>query len=93
MAERPVRAVDDQPGTPGGGSVLGGQKVMTLRISSEHHAALVCIAGLRGTSVTAEVREAIGAYIARRRRDPKFQQRLREYRAKQDAIYESLTAS
>lgn len=68
-------------------------KAMTLRITDEQHAGLTWIAKLNGTSVTAEVRTAVANYIENRRRDPRFQERLRRHRAEQEAIYDRLAAT
>lgn len=66
------------------------EKVMTLRISDEQHAALAWIAKLNGSSITEEIRVAIRSFIENRRRDPAFQERLRAHRAQQEALHKRL---
>lgn len=65
-------------------------KSMTLRISSSQLIGLKFMAAVRGTSVNAEVREAIDSYIKARSRDPQFQERLQRRRAEQNAAFDKL---
>lgn len=52
-------------------------KNLLLRLDAELAEQLAAVAEVEGESVTAVVREAVAAHIARRRGDPDFQGRLR----------------
>lgn len=67
-------------------------KAMSLRLSDEQHQGLQVVCLVSGRSLTAEIRVAIDAYIARRKLDPEFQRRLAEYRAEQLAIMDGLAS-
>jgi len=49
----------------------------TLRLEADQEDALREIARIDGIPVSDEIRQAIAAHIERRRKDPKFQARLR----------------
>lgn len=51
--------------------------VTTIRLPVSLYDQLVLLARIEGKPVSQVVREAIAAYIARRRADPEFQARLR----------------
>jgi predicted transcriptional regulator len=52
-------------------------KNLLLRLDAELAEQLAAVAEVEGESVTAVVREAVAAHVARRRHDPEFQRLLR----------------
>lgn len=66
--------------------------VQTIRLSLIMAEQIEQIARTEGKTVSAVIREAIAAHIERRKADPEFQRRLREWDAKHRAMVERLTA-
>lgn len=65
-------------------------KNLLLRLDAELAEQLAALAEVEGESVTAVVREAVTAHIARRRQDPDFQRILRAQLARHSRLLELL---
>ena len=66
------------------------EKAMTLRLPAEQAAELEAVARAEGMSVSEEVRLAIAERIERRRKDKKFQERLRRMMQENARVLERL---
>jgi Arc/MetJ-type ribon-helix-helix transcriptional regulator len=74
-----------------GGPVAAGTKVMSLRLPEELAAEIEGIARVEGVSVSEAIRASIYRYIACRRADKDFQQRLRKRMEEDLAVIERLS--
>jgi hypothetical protein len=68
-------------------------KSMTIRLTEEQAAELDAIARVENVPIAEEVRRALAAHIAARRRDGAFQERLRESMERNREILERLARS
>jgi predicted transcriptional regulator len=66
------------------------KKAMTVRLDSEQAEELEAIARVEGMPVSEEVREAIAAHIAAKKKDDAFRQRLKESIERNREILERL---
>jgi hypothetical protein len=68
-------------------------RAMTLRLASEQAEQLERVADIENMPIAEAVRQAISAYIDERRRDPQFQERLKQIIERDREILNRLAAS
>ncbi|HEY3552999.1 MAG TPA: ribbon-helix-helix protein, CopG family [Solirubrobacterales bacterium] len=78
------------PASANGGPVAPGTKVMSLRLPEELAAEIEAIARVEKVSVSEAIRAGVYRYIAFRRADKDFQQRLRKQMEEDLAVIERL---
>ena len=71
---------------------MSDERVQTLRLTVDQYELLRLIARTEGKSLSAVIREAIDAHIARRKADPEFQRKLIAWQDKNIEIFKRLSA-
>jgi len=65
-------------------------KAMTVRLNAQQAEDLEAIAGVEGSPVSEEIRQAIATHIDAKKKDKEFQARLRESLERNSAILDRL---